>query len=199
MKIVREGISYETIHKFGLTELLNIYRQDKKRFPKDWWPHHGSIDDNWIWSGAYYIDKESDNWIFKVTGHLRYLLYYEGVLYDIEISSSKQGNAYHGGNYSGYFELEGIKALKLIEQWEKIPVKQINRNWESFTLKGDDFWAGEIPYDDTPIDKKQLEDVKQYFKEALYSIEITRLNEIEEDMKRDSLDFSLNINIEMNW
>ena len=200
MNIIQNKITYEIIHKFGLTELLNVYKQDKKNFLNDWNPYHAYRKGNWVWNSVnYYSDKDSNNWIYEITGYLRYLLYFEGIIYELEISSSVKGNSYAGGDYSICFKLKNIKALEPKDKWKIIPIKQINQDWESFRLEGDDFWAGEIPYEKITIDKNILESVKQYFKEALYSIEITRLNNIVENIRKNSLDFSLNINIEMKW
>jgi len=200
MNIKRENISFETIHKFGLTELLNAYRQDKERHPDDYSPIMGHPSNEWMWAKSdWYTDTDNANWIYKVTGFKTYLLYYEERLYEIRISCDVEGNAYRGGAYSETFYLKSIKALAPKESWDIITEKHFNRYSYNFTFKSDTFW-GDVPYDKEPIKQSKLYSIKQYFKEALYSMEMSRLNEIiEGNSKRGNVDFNLEINIEMKW
>ena len=178
MKIVNQKISTDRISEFGLIELMNVYKNNKKQYPEDWIAYTKTLHAlKWDPDTDWYIDKESLNWVFAVTHFKTYLLYYNGKIYEIKFYNKTHDRTQLKDvmEIKDCYYLKSIKTLMSKELWDITPVKQFHVYWKSFVFNNG------IPYETKEIEALQFEEIKNYFEEALFQ---TRMIDLEFILKR---------------
>jgi hypothetical protein len=190
--IVKEKIPCKIIERYNLSELMFVWKQDKKRYPHDYNPPRAFLEGEWIYpKNRWYRNISNENWLYEITSSSKYLFCYEEVLYEINLKKENEGVLRKGGEVKEYFYLESITKLLPKEKWNKeniTPITLSNKCWYHFKIKGG------IPYSNEEPSKN----ISKYFKDFLYAIRMIDKNQTMV-LARNVKDFKIDMILEMNW
>lgn len=190
--IVEEKIPCKVIEKYNLSELMHIWKEDKKMYPNDYNPPRAFIEGEWIYpQNCWYHDISNENWVYEITSSSKYLFCFEEELYEINLKKENEGALRKGGEVKEYFYLESIQKILPEEKWNKeniTPVTPSNKCWYHFKIKDG------IPYSNEELS----ENISQHFKDFLYAIRMIEKNQIIA-LAGNVKNFKIDMMVEMNW